>query len=236
MKVINYAHRGWSEEYPENTMYSFYMGLESGAKGIETDIQRTKDGVLVLFHDDNLMRILGKEESISDYTYKELLSFDFGLFKGEKFSGEKIVSLEEFLIHFGKKDLTLALEIKQIGIEKEVLEMLDSFGVRDQVYITSFVWDSLIEVRKYDKTIKLGFLTERVNDKVLDDLVKNNIQQICPRIDYFDDKLYKQCRELGLSIRYWGISNDEKMKKALSLGSDGMTINDPSKLQKALGL
>ena len=50
--MINYAHRGASEYAPENTLSSFYLGLLQGANGIETDIQRTKDGVLVLFHDD----------------------------------------------------------------------------------------------------------------------------------------------------------------------------------------
>ena len=54
MRMINYAHRGASEYYPENTLRSFYAGLEMGATGMETDIQRTKDGVLVLHHDDTL--------------------------------------------------------------------------------------------------------------------------------------------------------------------------------------
>ena len=50
MPVVNYAHRGASEYYPENTLWSFYAGMEMGADGIETDIQRTSDGVLVLHH------------------------------------------------------------------------------------------------------------------------------------------------------------------------------------------
>ena len=241
MKFINYAHRGYSELYPENTLYSFYMGLNTGANGIETDIQRTKDGVLVLFHDDDLFRILGIHGKIADYSYKELLAMDFGKFKGTRFVNEKIVTLEEFLTHFGDKDLVFALEIKQFGVEKQMLEMIDKMNLRNKVIITSFVWESLMEVRKYDKTINVGYLVEKVDDTVISKLLENNIQQVCPRIDYFNEDLYCKCRDLNISIRYWGISDNGvsdpvRMKRALNLGSDGMTINDPTLLQKALGL
>lgn len=86
------------------------------ADGIETDIQRTKDNVLVLHHDDTLDRVLQMPGAIKDYTYQELLNMDFGAFKGEQFSGERIVTLDTFLTHFGRRGLTLALEIKQYGV------------------------------------------------------------------------------------------------------------------------
>ena len=63
--MINYAHRGASQYYPENTLYAFYAGLHMGADGIETDIQRTLDGVPVLFHDRTLERILGDPRRIA---------------------------------------------------------------------------------------------------------------------------------------------------------------------------
>ena len=59
MEFVNYAHRGASAYAPENTLASFYLGCQMGANGVETDVQRTKDGVLVLFHDNDLMRIAG---------------------------------------------------------------------------------------------------------------------------------------------------------------------------------
>lgn len=68
--MINYAHRGASEYAPENTLSSFYMGLAQGANGIETDVQRTKDGVLVLFHDGTLDRATDKSGKLSDYTFE----------------------------------------------------------------------------------------------------------------------------------------------------------------------
>ena len=85
MEFINYAHRGASAYAPENTLAAFYMGWQMGANGIETDVQRTKDGVLVLFPDNELMRIAGRPEAIHDLIYVELLQIELGLTTGERF-------------------------------------------------------------------------------------------------------------------------------------------------------
>ena len=74
MAFVNYAHRGASEYLPENTMLAFYTGIYMGANGIETDVQRCKDGTLVLFHDDTLLRVTGEAGSVEDYTFPELQS------------------------------------------------------------------------------------------------------------------------------------------------------------------
>ena len=71
---IVYAHRGASEYCPENTLLSFYTGVYMGANGIETDVQRTKDGTLVLFHDANIKRMTGVDCEVASIDYKELHS------------------------------------------------------------------------------------------------------------------------------------------------------------------
>ena len=75
---VNYAHRGASEYAPENTMPSFELGLTMGANGIETDLQETKDGKIVMFHDNTIDDKSNGTGAIADYTYEELLKMDFG--------------------------------------------------------------------------------------------------------------------------------------------------------------
>ena len=232
--MINYAHRGASEYFPENTLRSFYAGLEMGADGIETDIQRTKDGVLVLNHDDTLKRTAGVEGRVCDFTYDELLNMDFGVFKGESFAGEKIVTLDEFLRHFASKDLTFALEIKQAGVEADVLACIEKHGCRDKVIITSFKWESVAEVRRLDETIRIGYLTGAITEEVLDLLAQHNMQQICPKIANVTAESMALARSRGFSVRFWGVSNEELMLRAVSFGGDGMTVNFPDKLTAAL--
>ena len=233
--VINYAHRGASEYFPENTLRSFYAGLEMRADGIETDIQRTKDGVLVLHHDDTLKRLVGIDARVCDFTYDELLGMDFGAFKGEKFAGERIVTLDEFLRHFGAKNLTFALEIKQPGVEADVLACIEKHGCRDKVIITSFKWESIAEVRRLDAGIHIGFLTGAVTPETLDLLAAHNMQQICPKVANVEPEHMALARSRGFSVRFWGVGNVELMQKALSLDGDGMTVNFPDKLTEALG-
>ena len=72
---VNYAHRGASAYYPQNTMSAFYAGLGMNANGIETDVRKTKDGVLVLFHDDTLDRVCGVSGRIDDMLYDELRQY-----------------------------------------------------------------------------------------------------------------------------------------------------------------
>lgn len=233
--VINYAHRGASEYYPENTLRSFYAGLEMRADGIETDIQRTKDGVLVLHHDDTLKRTVGIEGRVCDFAYAELLAMDFGAFKGVKFAGERIVTLDTFLTHFSAMPLTFALEIKQVGVEADVLACIEKHGCRDKVIITSFKWESIAEVRRLDSTIRIGFLTGEITEEILDKLAEHGMQQICPKVANVTAEDMALARERGFSVRFWGVGNVELMYKALSLDGDGMTVNFPDKLAEALG-
>ena len=236
MPIINYAHRGASEYYPENTLRSFYAGLEMRADGMETDIQRTLDGVLVLHHDDSIRRITGHEGSVKDYSYEQLLEMDFGAFKGEQFRGERIVRLDTFLIHFARRGLKLALEIKQAGIEQDCLAMVDRYHCREDVIFTSFHWESVAEMRRLDGDIMLGFLTGEITPEMLDQLEKHRIQQICPRVDLVGEESMKLATERGFSVRFWGVKNVERMMRALELGGgDGMTVNFPDRLAEALG-
>ena len=124
--MINYAHRGASEYYPENTLMSFYAGVDMGANGIETDVQRTKDGVLVLFHDDTIDRVTDGKGNVCDYTLEQLKQFTV-MKNGKK---DKIITLEEFLVRFGWMDLTFAIELKAKGVAKDTVDLIKKYNVQ----------------------------------------------------------------------------------------------------------
>jgi len=233
-EFINYAHRGASEYYPENTLVSFYAGWLMGANGIETDVQMTKDGVLIISHDSNLMRVAGREDKITDLTYAQLMKVDVGAFKGEKFVGERVPKLEEFMNHFSGKGLELAIEIKQAGIEEELLKLLGKYDYFDHIVITSFILDSVIKVRELNPDVKTGYLSGAESDELLEFLKEKGVYQYCPRASVFTEEWNGKIREMGFSIRAWGVSNQELMKKMLDFRVDGMTVNFPDKLIEEL--
>ena len=237
-KFVNYAHRGASTYCPENTMLSFYTGMYMGANGIETDVQITKDGVLVLFHDDTLNRILGIDGAIKDYTYAELLQYD--VVNGSL--RDKIPTFDDFLSHFAHFDITFAIELKVTGIEREVAAMIHKHGIADKVIVTSFIFDAIAEMKRVAPELRIGFLTKLFRDpeidsivtdasaEVIDKLIAMGAYEICPKGSDITAERVAEWKRLGLGVRAWGISNTDIMKKVYDAGADGMTVNFPDKL------
>ncbi|MBO5285783.1 MAG: hypothetical protein J6B16_02675 [Clostridia bacterium] len=223
---INYAHRGASEYAPENTMLSFMLGETMGANGIETDVHQTKDGALVLFHDDNLKRVTGVNGFVYDYTLAELKN----MLVTVNGLSDKICTLDEFLSVFASKKIHLAIELKQANIEKQVIDTLKKYGVQNKTVITSFEYDFLLNVINYAPDFKTGYLTTDTSDEILNRLKKDGFYEICPHADCVDESFIKKAHGLGLNVRAWGVKNVDVMKRAYDVGVDGMTVNFPDKL------
>ena len=225
-KFVTYAHRGASQYCPENTMMSFYMGMQMGANGIETDVRRTKDGVLVLFHDEDLRRVTGQEGKISDYTYEELKTFNVK--KGD--IHDKIPTLEDFLDHFAYRDITFAIELKDNDIEKEVADLIFKYGVEKKTVVTAFELERIRKIKEYAPTLRTGYLTNLLNDEVINELIKIGADEYCPYSQTVTAETAAMLHRLGFNVRAWGISDEATMKQVYDAGADGMTVNFPDKL------
>ncbi|MBQ8082048.1 MAG: hypothetical protein IJ240_09160 [Clostridia bacterium] len=232
--MINYAHRGASAYAPENTMPAFVLGDNMGANGVETDIQKTRDDVLVLFHDRDLMRICGRPEAICELTFRELRMLDFGSHKGPKYAGTPIPTLAEFLDFFANKKTQMALEIKQPGVEADLIRMVHSYHVEARTVITSTIWESLLCVHALDDTLRLGFLTDVLSDELMDEAEHSGIPQICPRAAVLTEPWNQKLRERGFSVRAWDVDDEKIMRRMIDLKVDGMTVNFPDRLKMAL--
>ena len=225
-KFINYAHRGASHYAPENTLLAFYTGIFMGANGIETDVQKTKDGVLVLFHDDTLDRVTGKSGSISDYTFMELQNFDV---QKDNFS-DKIVKFEDFLKKFAFRDITFAIELKFSGYEKEVSNLIFKYHLEEKAIVTSFCFECLENMNKVAPSIKTGFLTRCEDDETFKKMKKANVCEYCPEAQMLTKEKVEKRHASGFNVRAWGVYDEDLMKKAYEAGVDGMTVNFPDKL------
>ncbi len=105
------AHRGDMEHFPENTLASFQSAIDKGADIIELDVHQTKDGEIVVHHDYYLDRHTNGKGFIENYTLTELKRLDAGSWRGEKFAGENIPTLDEIL-SIGKGKVGFEVEIK----------------------------------------------------------------------------------------------------------------------------
>ena len=224
---INYAHRGASEYCPENTLLSFYVGLYMGANGIETDVQLTKDGVLVLFHDETLERVTGEKGRICDYAFRELQNFNVK----NKGLTDKILAFEDFLCRFSHRDLTFAIELKGDGTAKPTADLLRKYDMQCKTIVTSFKFNELENLKSYAPEFKAGYLAiEVIDQKLLVKLKNTGIEELCPRATVITKEKVDEWKKLGFEVRAWGVSNENIMKEVFHTGVNGMTVNFPDKL------
>lgn len=180
-----WAHRGCSYLYPENTIMAFRAAAElQGITGIELDVQMTKDGEIVVFHDENVKRVTDGEGNVADYTLQELkqLKICEGTFEAadksiadENIAGEKcsnrymaeIPTLAEVLEllkpYCESKGLLINIELKTgvvryEGIEEKTIKMVRNYGLSDYIVYSSFLQESVQLVKELDKDAKTGML------------------------------------------------------------------------------
>src|SRR5260370_40022222 len=134
MKVI--GHRGAAGLAPENTFAGFDIALALGVDGIETDVQKTKDGKLVLFHDNLLDKTTNGTGVLQETLWQALQQLDTGSWVDRTFAGERLPLLIEALKRDGRRTY-FDLEIKQVGIEYEVLNLVEQLELLDRVTFTS---------------------------------------------------------------------------------------------------
>ncbi|MBR4863612.1 MAG: MBL fold metallo-hydrolase [Oscillospiraceae bacterium] len=225
-KFVNYAHRGASQYAPENTIMAFDLGLSMGANGIETDIQLTKDGVPVLFHDNTLARMTGKEGSVADYTYEELRWFwvEKGILR------DRIPTLQAFLERYADKDITFALELKTPGTYKAVADAVRSFGIRLKTVVTSFNYEELLALRAYAPELSAGYLTKTTDEEILENMRRDGIDELCPKAEEITAEKVDAWHEMGFNVRAWGVADTALMERAYTAGVNGMTVNFPDEL------
>ena len=126
-------HRGAWEYAPENTLSAFRAGFELGARGVELDFRRTKDGVIVLFHDDRLERLVDGVGSVEQSYYEELLLYTFRSLPAPAAQTERVPALRDVLQLVRDRAGLLHLDIKKPGIDDELLEELRQADMVDHV-------------------------------------------------------------------------------------------------------
>lgn len=227
------AHRGLSHRFPENTVVAF----REAAKvpyfyGMETDVQMTKDGVLVCMHDYTIDRTTNGTGKVSDYTWKELRKFwiDGGTGWNDKYTHKlRIPTFKEYLKVCKKANLVPYVELKLISPEgiKKTIEMLHQMGFEGKYVLTSFKWDYLKEAAKYSNA-PLEFMHKRYTTELVDKIkgVKNCV--IRPMARRTTKELVDYCHSQGLMVECYGLPmrDAEYVDKLRSWGVKGGTCND----------
>ena len=212
--MLLFGHRGYSDKYPENTMLAFEKAIEDGFDGIETDVHKTKDGKLVLCHDEKINRTSDGNGYIKDQTYEELLQYDFGY--KTKYKNQKIPLLKELLELCKGKKILINIEVKTNkiqyeNIELETYQMIKDMKMLDQVFFSSFYLESLLKLREINKQLYLGYLFEdnyEKNKKIcLDNRFHVHVKEC-----FLDEDEIELFHQHQLDINTWDVSNRFRYK------------------------
>ena len=230
MQVI--GHRGASSYAPENTFPAFDLALEMGADGLETDIQATQDGVLVLIHDRRVDRTTNGSGAVNEIAWPALRQLDAGAWFASRFAGTGVPTLEEFLSRYAGRT-GLALEIKAPGVEAQVVEALRPYDLGKSLTITSFNWESVIAVRELAPALRVGWLTRAFDSEIIERVRAAGMVQICPKAADITPELVALARRKGLEVRAWGLADEALMVRVVESGADGTSVNFPDEIGRA---
>lgn len=152
------AHRGVPSLAPENTMAGYKLAYDLGADMIETDLKITKDGHIVIMHDNTVDRTTNGTGRVGDLTLEELRALDAGGKFSTEFKGEKVPTFKEFLQEFKGKEVVLLVELKDTGIEEQVIKEIEEANMVDQVVLQSFNLGSMTKINDLKPEIPIGYL------------------------------------------------------------------------------
>ena len=228
MQVI--AHRGASGYAPENTRAAFERAIAMGSDAIETDVQLTVDGRLVLFHDTTVDRNSDGHGPLADYTLEELRALDLGGWFASEFAGERVLTVEEALDEFAAR-IPFALEIKDARAAVPLIRLLTERGILDRVQVTSFYWTALLDAQATNPDLYLGFLTPTFEEDIIERCVRRGFAQVCPHVDRLTARRVALAHERGLNVRAWGLQRRDHVERLHDTGADGATCNWPDWMQ-----
>ena len=238
-KTLVWAHRGASAYAPENTLKAFQMAADLKADGIELDVQKTKDGKLVVIHDETLDRVSRTSGWVKDITYERLKNINVNE-KFPQFGKQYVPTLEEVYELLCPTDLLINVELKTgvifyPEIEDQVLEVTKQMGMQKRVIYSSFNHYSIRKIKRLQADAVTGLLYQ---DGMIDvcSYAKQTVQAdaLHPAIynvQYPD--FFAKCRRHGLKVHVWTVNEEKHMRLLCENETDAMITNDP-KLGRAV--
>jgi len=236
------AHRGSSSDYPENTVRAFQKAEAVKADMIELDIQLSKDGIPMVFHDDTLERCTNGTGKLNQYTCDELRKLDAGGWKNPDFSGEKIPTLEEVL-SFAKNKIAVNVEIKahdgvvDSGIEVQAFKLVKKYEMERHVLFSCFNTTILKRLRELSGTIPLALLYERNNHLENPPIELINEYQLnafnCSKWSA-RKRWIKELKRHDIPMMVYTVNSQWLMKKLIKNGVKGIFTNKPDVLRQQL--
>jgi glycerophosphoryl diester phosphodiesterase len=211
---LKIGHRGARAHEIENTLESFSKAIELGANAIEFDVRITKDAHLIISHDDNLKKVYGKDIRINEATLEELKQLTEG----------RLATLEEAFSFIDRKVEKILVELKEVGYEKNVLDLIRTEKLEDRVIIVSFHEETLARIRDLDERIETGIIYTK-SKKHLDKALELNAQYLVPLFRFVHRKDVAKAHKSNLKVIVWTINSRDEAVLYRAKDVDGIATD-----------
>lgn len=249
----NLAHQGGEELWPSNTLYAFGQAAKLGTDMLDTDMHATRDGVLVLSHDDTVDRLTNGSGRVRDLTLAQIKTLDAGYrfttdggqtypYRGQ---GLSIPTLDEALSAHG--DLPWTIEIKQDtpSIAAPFCAKLREFKVTARVIVASFSDLAMTDFRRACPEVATSMTESELRPLVLMGKIglaglpgaPGRVAQVPVRsggIEVVTASFVRQMHARGVAVHVWTINDAPEMRRLLALGIDGIDTDRPDLLKQVL--
>ena len=226
------AHRGLASEFvPENTLKAFADAIHAGADVIETDVQCTKDGVAIIFHDDDLVRMAGIPKKVSECLWKEISVLDIGF-------GKRIPTLEEALRDFPTSRFNL--DVKSNSAVAPVAEVVNRLNAQSRTLITSFsdkrsyqttnLIDGAVRTSAGSLRVLGLWISYAIGASPLFRILGKEVDALQIPVSRFglrfDSKRFiRLAVNAGLEVHYWTINDLAEAQRLKRLGATGLVTD-----------
>lgn len=244
-RPLTLAHRGHSIAFPENTMSAFRAAVEAGVDGIESDVQLTADGHLVMLHDETLDRTTNGRGPVAGRTLAEVQALDAWGRCGERFRGERVPTLDQLLDLADEAGIVLVIEVKgadhaeSLAIGRATTDRLAARGLLERHVLSSFDHDVLGDARRRHPTLDVA--PDRLPERgdLPADAVVAQARAVGARVmqvlhTEITRELVEAHHAAGIAIWSWTINTDAEIGSSQALGCDGLMGDDAEALVAAV--
>ncbi len=234
------AHRGGRKWAPENTLAAFKKCLEIGVDGVELDVQRCKSGELMVIHDETLDRTTNGAGYVKDQTCAEIQKLDAGGWFSAEFKGEKVPTLREVLdlVH-GRFIVNIEIKnapIAYLGIEEEVIRVLENYPNPEKIIISCFDHAVLHAINTKTTKYKLGILMVGTPYELGHYAELLGAKAWHPNISELRPDAVNEAHRAGLEVNTWTLNEVKDWQRAADMGVNGIVTDDPLGLMEYLRL
>lgn len=232
---IIFGHRGASKHAPENTLAAFEFAFRTGAPAVELDVMLSKDKEVVVIHDHKVDRTTDGHGFVNQLTLKELKKLDAGSKFSEKFTGEKIPTMDE-IFDLISGDRLVNIELKNYHsihdpLVSKVVEIVNKRGKADSVIFSSFSLRNILKIRKLLPHVPTALITLGGIIGKLE--LSTFLRRISPAFIHPDhhlvtERMIQHEHDHHRKINVWTVDEEEDMRWFFKAGIDGLMTNDPA--------